>query len=277
MLVLLPNHNITAVNTSFDLFGGLATGTSSGITEKEKEHDNTMSNGSTPLKVWIACSTSIKPGWSSKLIYGDYFTDIPWFAHLGVNEIHYVGDSDMTPHPEIAQLAKAYGITPIFDIEESQSIAPFTNPMWTYSASQLALLQTQLQAIKDAGWRGIASEGLSEVTLSYVVKYLPYYNYGYIDVPNYVDANALPSAIIYGQTGPGPNGQWWNHVKGQHTCSYLEAYWKTRPYYAIVPNGSETNVVNYFLTEEPWVPGHRGMIFSLICRLLGSDRVTTGV
>ena len=102
ILAFLPDHNVTAVNTSVDLFGGLATGTSSGIIEKEKEHDYTMSNGSTPLKVRIVCSTNIKPHTSSgRAIYGDYFTDMPWFAHLGVSEIHYAGDNEATPHPEI--------------------------------------------------------------------------------------------------------------------------------------------------------------------------------
>ena len=56
--VLLPNRNVTVVNTSVDLFGGLATGTSSRIIEKEKKHDYTLSSGSTPLKVQIAFETS---------------------------------------------------------------------------------------------------------------------------------------------------------------------------------------------------------------------------
>ena len=147
--------------------------------------------------------------------------------------------------------------------------------MWTYSASQLALLQTQLQAIRDAGWSGIACERLSSVTVGYIVKYLPYYSYGTIDMPNYVDANAVPGSYWALHPVPEPPGRF-NHIKGQHYASYVEAYWKTSTY-PMIPNGSEADIINYFNTEHTWVPGHRGMIIGTCSEYLHSNNPGTAI
>ncbi len=179
--VLVPscNHIITAVNTSVDLFGGIAVGTSSGINEKEKEHDYTLSNGSTPLKVRIACSTRA-PKWSPWGITADYHTDIPWFAAHGVNEILVYGDNKCDPMPEVCQLAKQYNMRAVYDIEASQANP---NPRYTdatlywpsYTPYEEATLRAHLQALKDAGYSGINCEGLSALTVSIINEYLPYY------------------------------------------------------------------------------------------------------
>ena len=239
-LVPLPNHNVTAVNTSVDLFAGLATVTSSEIIEKEKEHAYTMSNGSTPLKVRIAFSTSVKYAASSgQVISGDYFTDMSWFAHLGVSEIHLMGESDANPHPEVTQLAKAYGITPIYDIENSQATAPFTNPMSTYTESELALFRSQLQGIKDAGWSGISCEGLSVSTVSIIRSYLPFYFYVSAGDPNGVRYNG--------------------HVPGTAIAQYQECYWKD----VVYGSGKDDLTAIYLSTFEgdnQYTPHNNGMV-----------------
>ena len=234
-LVPLPNHNVTAVNTSVDLFAGLATVTSSEIIEKEKEHAYAMSNGSTPLKVRVACSTTGDQDPNSPPeIHANYRTDIPWFAAHGVSEILVFGDYKCDPMPEVCQLAKQYNMRPVYDIERAQVTPPFTNPQTSYTPAQTQLFDSQMQGIKNAGYSGISCEGLSQLTASMINSCLPLYYSG--------------SGSAYWLT------------KGPIRAMYLEAYYKD----SVAGSGANdmsADYLSHFETYNTWTPKpHLGMI-----------------
>ena len=88
------------------------------------------------------------------------------------SEYHYVSN-DAEPHADVCANIKAAGMVPIYDIEMA---------IWATTGFDVNLdigyLRPKLQAIKDAGWRGFSSEGISQKQVSVLREYLPFINYG---------------------------------------------------------------------------------------------------
>lgn len=88
------------------------------------------------------------------------------------SEYHYVSN-DAEPHADVCANIKAAGMVPIYDIEMA---------IWATTGFNVNLdigyLRPKLQAIKDVGWAGFSSEGVSQKQVSVLREYLPYINYG---------------------------------------------------------------------------------------------------
>lgn len=105
-----------------------------------------------------------------------------------MSEGHLV-NSSLQPFPEVAERLHKRGMKAIYNIEQIW-IGLMNNGQSVYG--DISGYRSALQAIKDAGWDGVVSEGLSAKQVSIIREYFPYYiNEGGERGENVYDPNSM--------------------------------------------------------------------------------------
>ena len=115
------------------------------------------------------------------------------------SEFQYVS-ATLDPRPDIATRMNENGIWPIYDVE---------GRLWAgagFSPADISWAIPQLQAIKNAGWKGFSSEGMYGPQVEVIRNVAPYADYGSED----------GQSMIGGHYG---------HWMGQATAHYMENYY----------------------------------------------------
>jgi hypothetical protein len=132
-------------------------------------------------------------------------------AALGVRDIHCVSEDLSTQTAALTNINK-YGMTPTFDVEI---------PLWAKGNVNmnvnvdLSYAVQQLQAIKAAGWKYFACEGLGKAQVNIIRSVLPFINYGSED-------------------GSDMYAGLYSHDSDAHFANLLESYhkWAVQTYHA---------------------------------------------
>ena len=123
--------------------------------------------------------------------------DLPDFTEAALDELknnflmsegHFV-NSSLQPHPEIVERLHRRGMRAIYNIEEIW-ITLMNSGQSVYG--DISGFRTTLQAIKNAGWDGVVSEGLAAKQVAVIREYFPYYiNEGGENGENVYDPNSM--------------------------------------------------------------------------------------